>query len=171
MNNKLSKYICIILITAIFFYSCTFTYKKPDSDNIDTFYSRINNYGKKFEAILFMNNQESYKVKNLFVQVDSTSYISYETNIFYKIRTSEIQYIEFRDQVSGAVGGLLFGLLGGLVIGLSGIALLMDDNEGHSNLGPAVAIIYGPTIGSVLGLLIGGIREDRKIFIINQSYN
>jgi hypothetical protein len=168
MHRIKRKFITIPLLISILFSSCTFTYKKPDSDKIDEFFARVNAYGEKYEAKISLIDNSSLQVQNLYMQLDSTSFASSKTGRLTSIVTSDIRFIEFRDPGVGAIGGLTTGLIVGLLAAIVSILLFMnDDNGGHPNTGPLVALIYGPIIGGTVGLIYGAIREDTKIFIIN----
>ena len=167
MHRNTTKYISILLIQSIMFYACTSTIRKPEYDRIESFYSKINAYGEYLKAVIVLNNEESIFVKDLHIENDTTSYVSVNNNEFNTINSSRIHFIEFRDATTGAIGGLTIGIISGLAVALVSIVLFMNEEGGHPNTGPLVALIYGPILGGVIGTITGAIREDRKIFTIN----
>jgi hypothetical protein len=60
------------------------------------------------------------------------------------------------DHVGGAMGGLGFGLLGGLAVG--GALALSGPSGGDRGMGTGYAALSAVTLGSVVGLVVGGIR-------------
>ena len=167
MDRLRSNYIVFPLLVSILLYGCTFTYKKPDSDKVDDFYSRVNLYGERYRSIISLNDSSTIEAQSVHVKVDSTSYILASSDNRMKIATSNIQSIEFSDPAVGAIGGMTMGLLCGVGLAISAIYLSADENSGDANFGPMLALIYGTLIGAVSGLIIGVIREDRKVFILN----
>jgi len=163
--NRAKRYIGILLTPIIFIYSCTFTYKKSNKNTIDTYYERINSYSERFSTYIILSSEEEFEVVRLNVQVDSTSFTPIESYKSTKISTSEINYIEFKDVTRGAIGGLLMGFLGGLVVGFTALAL-SPEGGGHPDMSGFV-VIYGVLIGGIAGMVIGAIKQDRKIFYIN----
>jgi len=148
-------------------FSCTSTFKRTEIDKSDAFLNKVNAYGGIFEATITLTSGYSFHAQNLTLQMDSTSYELSESNQFAKISTADIQSIEFRSATTGAIGGMTIGLLCGVGLAISVILLSNDDTGGDMNMGPMFALIYGIFIGSLSGLIIGTIIEDRKVFIIN----
>jgi hypothetical protein len=145
------------------FWTCSYTYKKPDAERSDEYFRRVNVYANKFGASVTLNNDNSFVVDELNVQADSTSYIMSKTNMHGKISTSEIYFIEIRDTFAGGIGGMTYGLIGGFFA----ILAIMGVNGTDEDVNIITALIYGPIIGGTIGFIAGAIRQDRKIFIIN----
>ncbi len=100
------------------------------------------------------------------IKQDSTSFFNIESNQFMNIRTTEVKCVECRDVTGGAVGGLLMGLLGGLIAGFTAFFLVTDGNSQSEDMSGLI-IIAGPLLGGSIGLVIGAIKQDRKIYYLN----
>ena len=164
-NTNFQNIIVIIITTCFLSYSCTFTYKKPDTSTQAKYYYKINTYGKNRQATVIMNSGESYLVTNIYVSFDSTKWINSKSRLKEATATLKINRIEFRESFSGCVGGGLFGLVGSLIT----ISLFTDTNKNNKNYLSFVSFFYSMSAGAIIGGVLGAVKGDKKVFIINNS--
>jgi hypothetical protein len=51
------------------------------------------------------------------------------------------------------------------------IAIFMSEGGGDANFGPMFALIIGTAGGALIGLIVGAIIGDKKIFVLQPEYD
>ena len=157
------------VLVFFFIYSCTFTYKRLDSSDEDKLYQKINSLGKRFSASVMLLNGNKYFTNNIIVNDDSTSLTISNTDDRIVVKTSDIHSIVFKDHFKGAIGGMTIGLMIGIPISIT--ALTVDPPHGESQFAQGMLyLISGTVISSLLGIILGGIKSEKNIFIINDNH-
>ena len=88
---------------------------------------------------------------------DSCRFEDLSTRQRRALPTAEVRTIIRKDHLSGAVGGMGFGLLGGFALGV-GLVLLAHPTESDEQMGYGFLAITTTALGAVGGLVIGGVQ-------------
>ena len=165
MKSQHTKILSTFLLICIINYSCTFTYVKSKSSDIEKYYSKINSLAKDDIADVYLMNGNSIYVENLIIRSDSTSWVEIYTEKSNTVLTDDVNEIVFKDHLKGTIGGFIGGFLAGVALSVSAALLLSDD--GNSEGGGGYAIIGGTMLGTLLGTVIGAIKGDKQVYVIN----
>ncbi len=173
------KTISLILLISMIFYCCTSTHVRMHDPST---YVELNRKVEGEKAKITLVNDHVFVGENIFMGVDSTSFIvveqwntySYvrewdEIGEIWSVPALDVKKIDVVSRVQGAKGGLNYGFLFGASLGtIFGIIMISDITEGSkyydykANIfvgSVALGGIAGAIVGLPFGLLAGGIDE------------
>ena len=156
----------IFLTFVLIFSSCTQVRNIKNSQEPESFYSRINKvaYGKS--VAITATCGESYESIHLSVSSDSTKWILESSGERMIYPTDKIHKVRIRDHFKGAVGGFIIGIPAGfvtmLIVGRLGTDL---PDVGES---PGLKyLVSATTIGALVGAGVGAAMGHKDDYIMN----
>ena len=171
------KSISWILLISMIFYCCTATHMIKHDQSA---YDELNRKVEGEKAKITLMNDDVIVGENIFMEVDSTSWVEVEKRKTYSlfrkrhefdekwsVPTLDIKKIDVGgNSGQGALGGLYYGFLIGASLGaIFGLILIAGTDSDQSIGGGAVLFtsalggIAGAIVGLPLGLLAGGTDE------------
>lgn len=154
MKNLLS----VLFIITFFLLGCSHTYV-VEKNSTNEFIEKVNKKTKKKSGIIQTKSGKKYKVEEITVKVDSSSWIDTKTMSFEKSANSGLHKIVINDRAKGVV----FGFLGGFVIGYAarddppdGLAPSFSAENKGVMTGAIMALI-----GGIGGAIIGNVDQIR----------
>jgi len=157
------------------FYCCTSTHV---INNDQSAYDELNGKVEGERAEITLMNDNVIVGENIFMEVDSASWVEVEKRAgrgyrqdrrWYEVEkwsvpTSDVKKIDVGgNRVQGVLGGLFYGFLVGVTLGLVGGLTESEDSSGFFDPSPeesAVMVgILGAIVGLPIGLLVGGTDE------------
>ena len=165
MNTKIKRLIALLLLPILCLHGCTFSYNKSEIGDNKSLFDKINELAEDHSSTVTMLNGEEFNVDKLFISKDSTTWKSINDSETIT-NTSEIHTITFRDRWKGAWGGITIGVIIGTVstIGI----LFASPFKGEEAEAKRFKFLIGvPTLCLITGAVVGGLKSEKSIFIIN----
>jgi hypothetical protein len=132
----MKRIIICFLILSIFVSGCAHTISKYSNETRNEFYSRAEKIcEKKDDLIIETVDGDNYKVRELRITEDTTSFIENSSNLFVVKKTTEIKWVSFYEALRGATEGLIYG---SLICGGAGVLGQLNTSGGSPKVDYAV---------------------------------
>ncbi|HEX2868372.1 MAG TPA: hypothetical protein VHO03_15100 [Ignavibacteriales bacterium] len=130
------------------------------------YYLYINGECENSYAVLKLQDKEPFRVYNVNVGTDTTSWTDITDGKIKSVKTSDIYSVQVTDRAGGFLSGLAYGFLGGAAAGVAYGNLTDPHNR---NGGPYFGLLGGAVVGIVAGPIIGVTVGQPSYFIINEK--
>jgi hypothetical protein len=158
----------VILTFALIFSCCTQVRNIKNSQEPESFYSKVTKAANGKTVAIITISDESYEGTDLMVANDSTKWILVSSGERVIFPTNQIHKVRVKDPFKGLVGGFLFGIPAGLGALLIAGALELDlPDPDTGEFTGMVYLIYAITIGALVGGGIGAATGHKDEYIIN----
>ncbi|MGE5353002.1 MAG: hypothetical protein ACM3UR_05750 [Bacteroidota bacterium] len=135
--------------------------------NKDEYFNTINEQSKDRYALITLLDGQAFRVHNLNIGTDTTSWSDDKADDRISIQTSKLYSIQVTDRIGGLTHGLVYGILAGALAGAS-YALLIGKTSEVQEPPVLLGAIGGALVGAVSGTIIGVTVGEPSYFIINQ---
>lgn len=154
----------LLLILALS--GCAGTTKIDKQQTAGQYYMSINEKCENKYAVLRLQNKELFRVYNINVGIDSTTWKDVSSGNVKSVRTDSVYSVQVTNRAEGVLSGLALGVLGGAAAGFA-YGKMTDPMglNGGSYLGLLGGAVVGAVAGTILGVTIGG----QSYFIINEK--
>lgn len=154
------------LLFILAFSGCAQTTMIENGQSAVDYYRGVNGQCEGKYCLLTLMDKEPFRVYNICVGVDSTSWTDLSSQKIKSVQTSNVYSVQVTDRAGGFLSGLAYGFLGGAAAGLAFGNL--TDPQGH-NGGPLLGLLGGALVGAVAGPIIGFTAGHQYYFIINEK--
>lgn len=159
-----SVFTAILFILALS--GCAQTNMIEKGQTTGDYYRNVNEQCQGGDAVLTLQDSSSFKVYNVNVGPDTTSWMDIADGKIKSVQTSNVYSIKVKDRTAGFLYGLGWGLLCGAVAGRA-YGYATDPQE--LNGGPALGLVGGAVVGLCAGSFIGVVLGQPSYFIINEK--